>query len=130
MRVLFDHNLRTSYATSLNTFGQHEIVTASYMGWTELKNGELLRVAEENGVEVFVTGDKSLVDEQNLTGRRLAIVALSTNNWPIVKDHVLEILAAIDNALPSSFQAVDCGAFSRKGHHRRVKRRTAYQTPS
>jgi len=39
------------------------------MGWSELKNGELLRMAEENGIEVFDTGDKSLVDEQNLTGR-------------------------------------------------------------
>jgi hypothetical protein len=47
------------------------------MGWADLKNGELLRTAEEAGVEVFVTADQSLVDEQNLTGRRLAIVALS-----------------------------------------------------
>jgi uncharacterized protein (DUF433 family) len=51
---------------------------------------------------------------QSLTGRRLAIIALSTNNWPIVKDHVPEILSAIDTALPGSFQAVNCGAFSRK----------------
>lgn len=114
MRVLFDHNLPHKLRTSLGTFGKHDIVTASYMGWSELKNGELLRVAEENGIEVFVTGDKSLADEQNLTGRRLAIVALSTNNWPIVKDHVPEILAAIDSALPGSFQAVNCGTFSRK----------------
>ena len=112
MRVLFDHNLPHKLRTSLGTGSKHEIATASYMGWSELKNGELLRVAEENGIEVFVTGDKSLVDEQNLTGRQLAIVALSTNN--IVKDHVPEILAAIDSALPGSFQAVDCGTFSRK----------------
>ena len=114
MRVLFDHNLPHKLRTSLGTFGKHEIVTASYMGRSELKNGELLRVAEENGIEVFVTGDKSLVDEQNLAGRRLAIVALSTNNWPIVKDHVPEILASIDSAQPGSFQTVNCGTFSRK----------------
>jgi hypothetical protein len=29
------------------------------MGWGDLKNGELLRTAEESGVEVLVTGDQS-----------------------------------------------------------------------
>jgi hypothetical protein len=48
------------------------------MGWSE--NGELLRTAEESGIEVLATGDQSLLYEQNLTGRRLAIVALSTKD--------------------------------------------------
>jgi hypothetical protein len=84
------------------------------MGWGELKNGQLLRMAEENGFEILVTGDQSLVSEQNLTGRRLAIVALSSNNWPIVKDYIPQILAAIDSAVPGSFQEVECGLFSRR----------------
>ena len=115
MRVLFDQNLPHKLRTSLASLGpRHEIVTAAYMGWGELKNGELLRTAEAPGMEVLVTGDGTLAYEQNLTGRRLAIVALSTNNWPIVKNHVPQILAAIDSAAPGSFQAVDCGRFSRK----------------
>jgi predicted nuclease of predicted toxin-antitoxin system len=114
VRVLLDHNLPHKLRTNLGALGKHEIVTASYLGWGELKNGELLRTAEENGIEVFVTGDQSLVYEQNLTGRRLAILALSANNWPIVKKRVPQILAAIDRALAGSFQIVDCGTFSRK----------------
>lgn len=114
MRVLFDHNLPHKLRTSLATLGKHEFVTAPYKGWGDLKNGELLRIAEESGIEVLVTGDQSLLNEQNLTGRRLAIVALSANNWPIVKNYLPQILAAIDSAVPGSFQAVDCGAFSRK----------------
>jgi len=51
----------------------------------------LLRIAEESGIEVLVTGDQSLLYEQNLTGRRLAIVAHSTNNWPIVKNYLQEL---------------------------------------
>jgi hypothetical protein len=84
------------------------------MGWDDLKNGELLRTAEESGLEVFVTGDQSFLYQQNLTGRRLAIVALSTNNWPIIKNYFPQILAAIDSSVPGSFQAVECGRFSRK----------------
>ena len=114
MRVLFDHNLPHKLRTSLDTLGTHEIITASYMGWGDLTNGELLRTAEESGIEVLVTGDQSLLFEQNLTGRRLAIVALSTNNWPIVKNHLPQILAAIESAVPGSFQTVECGTFSRK----------------
>jgi len=115
VRVLFDQNLPHKLRTNLGSLSpRHEIVTAAYMGWGEIKNGELLRTAEANGMEVFVTGDGTLAYEQNLTGRRLAIVALSANNWPIVKNHIPRILAAIDSAVPGSFQAVDCGRFSRK----------------
>jgi hypothetical protein len=64
--------------------GHPEVVTVSYMGWMGLKNGELLRIAEENGVQVLVTGDRTLAYEQNLTGRRLAIVVLSSIELPIL----------------------------------------------
>ena len=50
-------------------------------------------------MELFVTGDGTLHYEQNLTGRRLSIVALSTDNWSILKNHIPKILAAIDSAL-------------------------------
>ncbi len=84
------------------------------MRWGHLKNGDLLRAAEDTDIDVFVTGDRTLVHEQNLDGRRLAIVALSTKNWPIVSGYIPRILAAIDAARPGSFKAVDCGEFSRK----------------
>jgi hypothetical protein len=78
-----------------------------------LQNGELLRTAEDGGMDVFVTGDTTLRYEQNLTGRHLAIVVLSVNNWPILKDHAGKSLAAIEVARPGSFVVVDCGKFSR-----------------
>jgi hypothetical protein len=84
------------------------------MGWGELKNGELLKAVEEDGFDVFVTGDRSLIDEQNITSRRVAIVALSANNWPIIKSYIPRILSAIDNAIPGSFQEVECGVFDRR----------------
>jgi hypothetical protein len=114
VKVLFDHNLPHKLRAALIAATQHEIVTAAWMGWGGLKNGELLRAAEEQGIEVFVTGDRSLVYEQNLTGRRLAIVALSANNWPIVRNRIDQIAAALERAAPGSYQAVDCGEFSRK----------------
>jgi hypothetical protein len=111
MRVLLDENLAHRLRKNL---GAHEVSTVGYRGWAGLKNGELLRIAEENGIEVFLTGDRTLLHEQNLKGRNLGIVALSSVEWEILKNCLPRIVTAIENALPGSFQEVDCGTFSRK----------------
>ncbi len=111
MKVLLDENLDHALRKLL---GQHEVVTTAYMGWSGLKNGELLRVAEENGIEILVTGDQTINYELNLAGRRLAIVALSAIQLPIIRSNLPAIVAAIDDAVPGSFQVVECGTFSRR----------------
>jgi hypothetical protein len=111
VKVLLDENLDHGLRQLL---GPHEVVTVTYMGWTGLKNGELLRRAEDHGIEILLTGDQTLSYEQNLSGRRLAIVALSAIQLPILKNNLPRIITALDNATPGSFQAVDCGTFSRK----------------
>ena len=63
---------------------------------------------------MLLTGDQTLNHEQNLAGRRLAVVALSAIQLPILKSNLPAIVAAIDNAAPGSFQLVECGTFSRK----------------
>ena len=110
MKVLLDENLAHRLRKNLGT---HEVFTVGYRGWAGLKNGELLRIAEESGIEVFLTGDRTLLHEQNLEGRSLGIVALSSVEWDILKNYLPMIIAAIDRALPGSFQEVDCGTFSR-----------------
>jgi hypothetical protein len=110
--VLLDENMPHSLRRSL---AHHDVATVAYMGWSGFKNGNLLRIAEESGVEVFVTGDKALTYQQNMDGRRMAVVALSAHNWPIVKYKLAEIAGAVDRAVPGSFQLVDCGKFRRGG---------------
>ena len=111
MRVLLDENLDRRLR---NHLGAHQVFTASYKKWDGLKNGQLIQVAEDDGFDVLVTGDQSLVNEQNLRARRLAIVALSSVEWRIMKPYLPQIVAAIDNAASGSFQAVYCGTFERK----------------
>jgi hypothetical protein len=50
LKVLFDHNLPRKLRIELGTLCQNEIVSASYMGWRKLKNGELLRAAEDTAL--------------------------------------------------------------------------------
>jgi hypothetical protein len=62
----------------------------------------------------FLTGDQTLSYEQNLAGRTIAVVALFSVEWGILKSPLPLILSALDNARPGTFQAVDCGTFRRK----------------
>jgi len=111
MKVLLDENLDHALRRLLLP---HEIYTAAYKGWAGLKNGALLRAAEEDGIEVLLTGDQTLHKEQNLRGRRLAIVALSAIQLPIIEQNIPSIVAALDDATPGSFQWVECGNSSRR----------------
>ena len=64
-------------------------------GWELLGNGELIRKAEEDGYEVLVTTDQNMRHQQNLAGRRLAIVVLMATAWPRVRHRIEEIRTAI-----------------------------------
>ncbi len=103
MRVLFDHNVPHRLRTSLTG---HEVTTADEMGWAELENGELLRAAEDCSFEVMVTADKNLAYQQNLAGRKLALVVLSTNNWNVLKRNIPLVVEAVSAAGAGSFQLV------------------------
>jgi len=72
-----------------------------------LENGELLTVAEAAGFEVLVTTDKNLSYQQNLAGRKIAIVVLGKGRWSVIKLHVVQIVAAVNAATPGSFAEVE-----------------------
>jgi hypothetical protein len=84
----------------------HNVELADQLGWRDLTNGELLSAAEQAGFDLLLTADINLRYQQNLSGRRIAIVALSTNAWPIVRDHAAQIVEAADAARPGSYAEV------------------------
>ena len=48
-------------------------------GWGGIKNGDRLQLAEGE-FDLFITSDQNIRYQQNLTGRRIAILELSTND--------------------------------------------------
>jgi hypothetical protein len=76
------------------------------MGWGRLKNGELIRRAEEGGFEVFVTSDQNLGYQQNLADRHIALLVLSTNYWPILQTQIARIEAALATLQPGQYVEV------------------------
>jgi hypothetical protein len=85
----------------------HTIKTASQQGWEKLENGELLTIAEREGFDVFLTSDKNIQHQQNLKGRRIAIVVLGNPQWPIVRQHVGLVVDAVNAAQPGSYSLID-----------------------
>lgn len=80
----------------------HSVEHANRCGWREVKNGELLALAEAE-FSLFITSDQNLSYQQNLTGRRLAILALWTNDWNALKARGEDIARAADAMLPGGF---------------------------
>ena len=103
MRVLFDQGTPVPLRQHLPN---HSIRTAFELGWSALKNGELLARAEAEGFEALVTTDRNLKYQQNLAERRIAIVVLSTTSWPRIQANASLVLRAIDAAVPGGYAEV------------------------
>jgi predicted nuclease of predicted toxin-antitoxin system len=73
MKILLDECLPRKLT---DYFASHECQTVPEALLGGKKNGELLAVAERQGFEIFLTMDKGLEYEQNLTGRKIAVVIL------------------------------------------------------
>ena len=80
----------------------HQCMTAQQCGWGGIQNGELLRLAE-NQFEVFITSDQNLRFQQNLAGRRIAIIQLSTNKLRPILAAAALIQSAVVKASPGDF---------------------------
>ncbi len=104
MRVLFDQGTPVPLRRFLT---RHDVSTAFERGWSRLKNGELLAAAESAGFAVLVTTDTNLKYQQNLAGRRLAIVVLGTPSWPRIQSAIEAVVTAIDHAEEASFAEVE-----------------------
>ena len=100
MLILFDHVTPAGIARFLP---DHTVTKAKDRGWDTLTNGDLLAEAERAGFDVLLTADRNMRHQQNLRGRRIALVVLSTPQWPVVRLHVARIAAAVSAATPGSY---------------------------
>ena len=100
MRILFDKNVPVGVRRFLSG---HDVHTFAEMQWhPQLENGEILKAGEASGFDVMVTSDQNIRYQQNLTGRKLALVVLGSNIWRIVREYEAEIAAKVAAALPGS----------------------------
>jgi hypothetical protein len=103
MRVLFDENVPAPLRQAL---AHHEVKTLQEQGWRGISNGDLVSLADGR-FEVLVLADKNLRYQQNLGGRRLALVELPTNRWPLLQPILARIRATVDQAMPGSYTVIE-----------------------
>jgi hypothetical protein len=79
----------------------HDVKTARQMGWTTIRNGELLTLASQH-FDVFVTVDRNLSFQQNLVTFSIAVVVMraKTNRLADLRALLPELMTAIAVAQP------------------------------
>ena len=82
MKILLDSSTPAPLAFSLRA---HEVVRTGQLGWQSLEDGILLDIAEREGFQVLITCDQSIPHQQNMKDRKIAVLVLSSNRWPLVK---------------------------------------------
>lgn len=89
----------------------HEVKTARQMGWTTIKNGELLALAAEQ-FNVFVTVDRNLAFQQNIGPSKIAVIVLraKSNRLSDLKPLIPALIAAIETVKPGTVQLVGTAA--------------------
>jgi predicted nuclease of predicted toxin-antitoxin system len=100
MKVLIDECSPKALKRHLADRG-HECVTVQQAGWAGKKNGELLDLAEPL-FDVLVTLDTNVQYQQNLAGRKLAVVVFhsSSNRLEHLRQYFPECVSAIQKIKP------------------------------
>ena len=83
------------------------MVRADELGWQGLENGALLDAAEQAGFDLLLTCDQNVRYQQNFTGRKIALVVLSSNHWPTLRRVAARVATAIDFVQTGQIVRVD-----------------------
>jgi hypothetical protein len=103
--ILFDHGTPRGIARALSG---HTVITAYARGWDRLTNGALLHAAEEVRVDLLLTTDRRIRYQQNLTGRKIAILVLTgTTKWSRVRMYLERISLAVNESKEGSYAEVE-----------------------
>ncbi len=104
MRILLDENFPVDFA---NLLAGHEIITIHSLGWSGIKNGELLRRARSI-CDVFVTLDRHLEFQQNIKVLSFGIVVVRarSNRIADLVPHITGILEAVSRIAPGHVEKV------------------------
>ena len=73
MKILLDENLDWRLRRLL---AEHAVDSVAYIGWSGVKNGDLLRRAVEHQYEILLTLDGNMLHQQDIAAHRIAAIAL------------------------------------------------------
>lgn len=107
MKILLDECVDWRLARDIV---RHEVKTARQMGWTTIKNGELLALAARE-FDVFVTVDRNLSAQQSVSAHSIAIIVLNarSNRLADLRPLVPRLLQMFEFAKPGTVEVIEPG---------------------
>ena len=102
MKLIFDENVPLPLG---KYFSNHILSTIQEEGWAGVDNGEIIELIDGH-FDVFILADKNLRYQQNLSSRRIAMVELPTNRWPILESIAKKVVTAVEQSKPGSYTIV------------------------
>lgn len=100
MRILLDECIDRRFAVE---FPDHEVKTVPQMGWAGVKNGSLMKLAEES-FDVFVTVDRNLAFQQNVPSYKITVIVLRalSNRYDDLAPFGPKVLESLGTLSPGS----------------------------
>jgi len=104
VQILFDQGVPAPLRRHLT---DHTIKTASELSRATLTDRELLDRAEADGFDLLITTDRNRKHQQVLSGRRLAILVLSTTSWPRLRQQATAVARAVDTMSAGDYRELE-----------------------
>lgn len=86
----------------------HEVDTAYQRGWTALRNGVLLKHAEQEGYDLLIATDRESRNRHKLISRTVSVVLIVPNQWPVIELQVAKIMSVVSTIGKGEFEEVRC----------------------
>ncbi len=99
MRILLDENLLSKKLKQPFLNKGYQVYNVNDMGWRGLKDREILERAENQPFDIFITADKNLPYQQNLSNTILIVVILNTRSTN--PNYLLPLMIKVSEFVPS-----------------------------
>lgn len=100
-RVMLDEGVPRQLARALRLSGLEAVAFPNE--WKQLADGALLDLAERDGFQVLITGDKNMPFQQSIAGRHLSVLDLFGVDRRHVPLYSTSIVAVLAQLAPGSF---------------------------
>lgn len=107
MIILLDENLLSKKLKQPFLNQGYVVYNVNDMGWRGFKDHQILDLAEKHPFDIFITADKNLPYQQNLTDKTLKIIILNSRSTR--PDHLVPLMEKISVMI--SFLSIDSSIF-------------------
>jgi hypothetical protein len=107
MRVLRDECVPRPLRREL---AEHDVKTVQEVGWAGTRNGALLKLVRQAGLDAFVTADRRIEHQQNIAAAQVPLVVLvaASNRLQALLPLIPQLKNAIARVKPGD--VIHCGA--------------------